>query len=94
MFFITRWNLKIVISILIFTFYIINQISIIIKHLTELIFQILTIILYLTEVLYKQPGGGTPALNVMVIRDQRHANASKQRTLLADVDITTSKDSD
>ena len=29
MFFVTRWNLKIVISILILTFYIINQISII-----------------------------------------------------------------
>ena len=34
----------------------------------------------------EQPGGGTPALNVMVIRDQRHANVSKQRMLLADAD--------
>ena len=40
----------------------------------------------LTEVL-EQQGGGTPALNVMVIRDQGHANVSKQRTLLADADV-------
>ena len=40
----------------------------------------------LTEVL-EQPGGGTPALSVMVIRDQRHANVSKQRTLLADANV-------
>ena len=42
----------------------------------------------LTEVLEQpeQPGGRTPAFNVMAIRGQRHAN-SKQRTLLADVDV-------
>ena len=92
MFFIARWNLKIVISILIFTFYIINQISIIIKHITHnsTSFSIFTIKSYLTEVL-KKPGGGTPALNVMAIRDQGHANVSKQRMLLADVDVTTFK---
>ena len=36
----------------------------------------------------EQPGGGTPALNVMAIRDQRHANVSQQRTLLADADVS------
>ena len=35
----------------------------------------------------EQLGCGTPALNVMEIRDQRQANVSKQRTLLADVDV-------
>ena len=45
----------------------------------------------LTEVL-EQPGGGSRAFNVMVIRNQRHANVSKQRTLLADVDVATSHD--
>ena len=35
----------------------------------------------------EQPRGGTPALNVMAIRGQRHANVSKQTTLLADVDV-------
>ena len=33
----------------------------------------------------EQPGGGTPALNVMAIRD--HANVSKQM-LLADINIS------
>ena len=41
---------------------------------------------YFTEV-SEQPRGGTPALNVKAIRDRRHANVSKQRTLLADVDV-------
>ena len=40
----------------------------------------------ITEIL-EQPGGGTLALNVMAIRDQHHANVSKQRTLLADADV-------
>ena len=35
----------------------------------------------------EHPGGGPPALNVIAIRDQRRANISKQRTLLADADI-------
>ena len=39
------------VSVLIFTFYIINQISIIIKYLTGRAFLIFTIKLYLTEVL-------------------------------------------
>ena len=38
--------------------------------------------------------GGTPALNVMAIRNQRHANVSKQRTLLADADIAPHHGSD
>ena len=33
----------------------------------------------------------TPALNVMAICDQRQANVSNQRTLLADADVTMSK---
>ena len=79
MFCITRCKLKIVISILIFTFYIINQISIFIEHLTRLVVWILVIKSNLTEV-SEQPRGETPALNVMAIRDQRHANVSKQGT--------------
>ena len=35
----------------------------------------------------EQPRGGIPALNVMAICDWRHTNVSKQRTLLADVDV-------
>ena len=35
----------------------------------------------------EQPGGGTPALNVMAIRDQHHAKVSKKTTLLADADV-------
>ena len=89
MFFITRWNLKILISILIFTFYIINQISIIILHRIRLVFLIFRIKLCLTEVL-EQPWGGTPTLNTMAIHDQchaNHANVSKQITIMADVDV-------
>ena len=73
------------ISILIFTFYIINQMCIIILYQIRLVFLIFEIKCCLTEVL-EQPGGGTPALNIMAIRDQRHANVSKQKTLLADTD--------
>ena len=86
MIFITRWNLKTMILILIFTFYIINQICFIILYQIRLVFLIFEIKYCLTEVL-EQPGGGTPALNVMPIRDQCHANVSKQRTLLADADV-------
>ena len=67
-------------------FYIINQISIFIQHLTRLVFWILVIKSNLTEV-SEQPRSETPALNVMAIHDQRHANVSKQRTLLEDVDV-------
>ena len=70
------------ISILTFTFYIINQICFIILYQIRLVFLIFEIKYCLTEVL-EQPGGGSPALNVMAIRDQRHANVSKLRTLLA-----------
>ena len=86
MIFITRWNLKPMISTHIFTFYIINQICIIILYQIRLVFLIFEIKYCLTEVL-EQPGGGTLALNVMVVYDQRHANVSKQRTLLADADV-------
>ena len=74
------------ISTLMFTFYIINQICFIILYQIRLVFLIFEIKYCLTEVL-EQPRGGTPALKVMAIRDQRHANVSKQRTLLADADV-------
>ena len=74
------------ISILLFTFYIINQICFIILYQIRLVFFIFEIKYRLTEVL-EQPGGGG-ALNVMAIRDQRHANVSSQRMLLADADVS------
>ena len=61
----------------IFTFYIINQISIIILYPFRLVFNIFRIKYCLTEVL-GQPGDKTLALNIMALRDQRHANVSKQ----------------
>ena len=70
----------------IFTFYIISQISIIIKHQTGLVFRIFRIQSYLMEVL-EQPRGRIPVFNVMVICDHRHANISKKRTLLVDSDV-------
>ena len=84
MIFLIQRNLQTMISILIFTFYIINQICIIILYQIRLVFLIFEIIY--TEVL-EQPGGGTPVINVMAIRDQRHANINKQRKLLADTAI-------
>ena len=54
------------------------------QHLAS--FSIFRIKYCLREVL-EQPGGGIPALNVKAIRDQRHANVSKQTPLLADVDV-------
>ena len=74
------------ISILIFTSYIINQICFIILYQIRLVFLIFEIKYCPTEVL-EQPGGGNPTLNVMAIRDQGHANVSKQKTLLADADV-------
>ena len=74
------------ISILIVIFYIVNQIFFIILYQIRLVFLIFEIEYYLMEVL-EQPGGGIPALNVMEIRDQRYANVSKQRMLLADADV-------
>ena len=70
------------ISILI-TFCFVNQLSIIILHPIWLVFIIFKIKYCLTEVL-EQLGGGLRAFNVTVIRNQRHANLSKQRT---DVDV-------
>ena len=60
------------------SFYIINHISIIMLNPFRLVFLISEIKNCLTEGL-EQPRGGTPALNAMTIRDQRHANVSKQR---------------
>ena len=72
------------ISILIFTLYIILLFN------TQLgkFFGYLDLSRTITEVL-EQQRGVTLALNVVAIRDQRHANGSKQRTLLADVDVPT-----
>ena len=86
MFFITRYSLKIVISIFTFTFYIINQASISDFHITRLILQILRIKSDITEV-SEQPKCQLSVLNVMAICDQRHANVSKQTTLLAGDDV-------
>ena len=74
------------ISILIFAFYITNEICIIILYQIMLVFFIFEIKYCLTEVL-EQPGGGIPALKVMAIRDYRHANVRKQRTLMANADV-------
>ena len=74
------------ISILIFAFYVINQICFIILYQNRLVFLIFEIKYCLMEVL-EQSGGGTSALNVMAIRDQRHFNVSKQRTLMTDADV-------
>ena len=52
----------------------------------EFYLRVFSIKAYLTEV-SEQPRGGTTALNVKAIRDRRHANVSKQITLLADVDV-------
>ena len=76
------------ISILILTFYIINQIRFIILYQIRLVFLISEIILPNGDLGTAGGGGvGTPVLNVMAICDQRHANVSKQRTLLADADV-------
>ena len=81
------------ISVLIFTFYIINEISIVILHPVRLVFPIFRIKYCLTDVL-EQPGCRTPTLNIKAIRDQRHANVSKQKTLFADVDVAPPHDTD
>ena len=64
----------------------------IILYKIRAVFLIFEINCCITEVL-EQPGGGTPALNVMAIRDQSQANVSKQRTLLADADVAPHHDS-
>ena len=66
--------------------YIVNQISIFIQHLTRLVVWIWVVKSNLTDVSEK-PRGETPILNVMAMRDQHHANISKQRTLLVDGDV-------
>ena len=74
------------ISIFIFTFYIINQVSIFDFHITRLVLQIFLIKSDIMEV-SEQPKCQLSALNVMAICDQRHANVSKQTTLLAGDDV-------
>ena len=78
------------ISILIFTnftFYIINQIYLIIFHPTLLVTLIKWKIEFVTEVL-KQTGSETCVHNVMTIDELHHANVDKQSKFLADDDVT------
>ena len=86
MFFITRYNLKVVISIFIFTFHIINQVSIFDFHITRLVLQKFSIKSDITEV-SEQPKCQLSALNVMAICDQRHASVSKRTTLQVGDDV-------
>ena len=88
MFFITFCNLEILISVLIFTFYFIPFLSIIPLPENIMHFLIFRIEYCLPEVL-EQPEGGTPILDVMAICDRHHTNASKQRTLLDDVNFSS-----
>ena len=76
--------------LLIFTFYIIRQVTIFNFYLTWQVFQIFWIKSNITEGL-EQPKRQILTLNVMAIRVQRHANVSKQATLLDGVDVTTLK---
>ena len=79
-FIIIQCKLKIWISIIIFTFYIINQIYLIIFHLTPLFILIKWNNLFAIEVL-EQPGSKTRVHvhNVVTIREWRHINVDKQR---------------
>ena len=76
--------------LLIFTFYIISQVSIFNFHLTWLVFQIFCIKSDITYGL-EQPKRQISALNVMAIRVKRHANVSKQATLLDGFDVSPLK---
>ena len=87
MFCIIQCKLKIWISILIFTFYIINQTYLIIFHPNLLVILEKWNILIVTEVL-EQPANESPVHNIVEILEWRHANVDKQRMLLADVDVT------
>ena len=87
MFCIIQCKLKIWISILIFTFYIINQTNFIIFDPNWLVILEKWNILIVTEVL-EQPANESPVHNVVALREWRHANVDKQRKLLVDVDVT------
>ena len=78
MFCIIQCKLKILISILIFTLYIINQIYLIIFHPNPLVILEKWNTLFVTEVL-EQPTNENPVHNVVAIHEWRHANADKQR---------------
>ena len=67
--------------------YIIYQIYLIIFHPNSLVILEKWNILFVTEVL-EQPANESPVHNVVTIREWRHANADKQRKLLADGDVT------
>ena len=87
MFCIIQCKLKIWISILIFTFYIINQIYLIIFQPNSLVILEKWNILSVTEVL-EQPANESFVRNVVAIREWRHTNVDKQRKILGDVDVT------
>ena len=70
-----------------FTFNIIHQIYRIIFHPPPSVILIKWNISFVTEVL-EQPGSETGENNIVAIREWHHANVDKQRTLLADIDIT------
>ena len=75
------------ISIVIFTFYIINQIYLIIFHPTPSFIVIKWNISFVTELL-EQPGSETWEHNVVAMRGWRQANVDKQIRLLAEVEVT------
>ena len=87
MFCIIQCKLKIWISILIFTFYIINLIYLIIFHPNSLVILEKWNILFVTEVL-EQTANESTVHDVVAIREWRHTNADKQRKLLVDIDVT------
>ena len=87
MFCIIQCKLKIWISILIITFYIINQTYLITFHPNSLVTLEKWNILIATEVL-EQPANESPVHNVVAIREWRHTHVDKQRKLLVDVDVT------
>ena len=72
--------------LLIFTVYIISQVSIVNFHLSCLVFRIILIKSDITEV-SEWPKRQISVLYAMTIRDQRHTNVSKQTTLLDGVDV-------
>ena len=74
------------ISIFIFTFFIIYLVSFLDFHTTRLVSQIFCIKSDIAEVL-EQPKCQLSALNVMAICDQCHTNVSKQTMLLAGDDF-------
>ena len=65
-----------------------NWIYLITFHQTTLVILIKWNILFVIMEVLEQPGSEIREHNVMVIREWRHANIDKQRSLLADVNVT------